>query len=110
MTAPRSEETVRRYSWHVARQIENATKCFVDAADFDVLTAAFNDVTAERDRLREAIVRALADLNDECSILAAEGLEAALSPSASGGTRQHSPECLSLDNVLGRHACDCGVE
>ncbi len=55
MTAPRSEETVRRYSWHVARQIENATKCFVDAADFDVLTAAFNDVTAERDRLREAL-------------------------------------------------------
>ncbi len=37
-------------------------------------------------------------------------LQSMLSPSASGGTRQHSKECLSLDNVLGRHACDCGAE
>ncbi len=27
-----------------------------------------------------------------------------------GEVRQHSPQCLSFDNVLGRHACDCGVE
>ncbi len=45
--------TPRRYSWHTARSIANASRQFVDASDYDALAA-------ERDASREAFINACA--------------------------------------------------
>jgi len=48
---------VERYSWHAARNVANATRHFVDAADFDALALRHREEVAglkhERDRAHE---------------------------------------------------------